>query len=160
MSIPIVIDPAAMAVMRAHAEEGFPDESWGILFETPDGQVVRRMTNIQNRLHAEDPVAHPRDARTAYAPEPQELMEANRDGDQPGWQIAIFYHSHPGHGAYFSDTDKSRALWGGSVEMGPAYPGAVYVVLSVYGRVVGDVKAFAWDDDKADFLEVPIAPAA
>lgn len=153
----IAIEHAAMDAMRAHAEEGYPDESWGIVFDTPDGQLVRPMTNVQNRLHAADPARHPRDARTAYAPDPEELMAANRDGDRPGWRIAVFYHSHPEHGAYFSDTDKTRALWDGSPEMGPAYPGVVYVVLAVSGRAVGDVKAFAWDEEAADFPEIPIA---
>jgi proteasome lid subunit RPN8/RPN11 len=150
----IGISAAAMGAMRAHAEEGYPDESWGILFESPDGEIARRMTNVQNALHAEDPERHPRDARTAYAPDPQELMEANRDGDRPGWRIAVFYHSHPEHDAYFSDTDKTRALWGGDVAMGPAYPGACYVVLSVRARATCDVKAFAWDEAAADFREI------
>lgn len=150
----ITIERQAMEMMRAHAREGYPDEAWGIVFESPDGHVTRRMSNVQNALHAADPEQHPRDARTAYAPDPRELMDANRDGDRPGWRIAVFYHSHPEHDAYFSATDKTRALWGGSVDMGPAYPGAIYIVLSVYERTVGDVKAFAWDDAAADFLQI------
>ena len=153
-AITIAIEGQAMERMRAHTQEGYPDEAWGILFESPDGQVVRTMTNVQNALHAEDPEQYPRDAKIAYAAEPQELMKANRDGDRPGWRIAVFYHSHPEHEAYFSATDKSRALWGGSVEMGPAYPGAIYMVFSVYAQKAGDVKAFAWDDDASDFLEI------
>ena len=153
-AITIAIERQAMERMRAHTREGYPDEAWGILFESPKGQVVRPMTNVQDALHAENPGQHPRDAKTAYAAEPQELMQANRDGERPGWRIAVFYHSHPEDAAYFSATDKSRALWGGSVEMGPAYPGAVYMVFSVDAQAVRDVKAFAWDDDASDFLEI------
>ena len=31
--------------------------------------------------------------------------------DEPGWRIALFYHSHPQHDAYFSPTDKAQALY-------------------------------------------------
>jgi len=154
MGEPIAIERQALESMRAHVREEYPDEAWGILFESPEGQVVRSMTNVQNALHEEDPEQHPRDAKTAYAPDPQELMQASRDGDRPGWRMAVFYHSHPEHDAYFSATDTKRALWGGSVEMGPAYPGVIYVVFSVDAHTVGDVKAFAWDDDASEFLEV------
>lgn len=149
-----------MAVMRAHAEEAFPEECCGALFATPDGQVVRRMANIQNALHAADPATHPRDARTAYQMDPRELFEVNRDGDRPGWRIVLFYHSHPSHGAYFSPTDKARALWGdpeGDAE--PSYPGVAYVVVSVYERAVRDVKAYAWDEAARDFAEIAVQVA-
>jgi proteasome lid subunit RPN8/RPN11 len=101
------------------------------------------MANIQNRLHAEDPVANPRDARTAYQMEPRELFEVNRDGDRSGWSIVLFYHSHPSHGAYFSDTDRARALWGDPADgTEPAYPGVAYMVVSVYDREVRDVQVY------------------
>ncbi len=157
----VEIAAAAMAAMRAHAEEGHPEEICGVLFATPDGQLVRRMTNIQNRLHAEDPVLHPRDARTAYLMDSRELFEATRDGERPGWRIALFYHSHPEHDAYFSDTDTARALWGEpGADAEPAYPGVAYVVLSVFDRRVRDVKAFAWSQESREFVEVPLAVGA
>ena len=118
------------------------------------------MQNVQNALHAADPAANPRDARTAYQFDAAELLEVTRQGDASGWRIVLFYHSHPQHGAYFSDTDKSRALFGGEVELGPAFPGVAYLVISVYDRVVRDRKTFAWDEAAEDFVETPFgAPA-
>lgn len=157
----LTIDEQATAAMRAHAEETFPEECCGALFATPDGQVARRMSNIQNRLHAEDPAAHPRDARTAYQMDPRELFEVNRDGDRPGWRIVVFYHSHPSHDAYFSPTDKARALWGDpESDPEPAYPGVAYVVISVYERAVRALKAYAWDERARDFHEIPLVTAS
>jgi adenylyltransferase/sulfurtransferase len=157
----IEIEPGALDAMHAHAVEGFPEEVCGVLFASPGGQVVRRMTNTQNALHAADPVANPRDARTAYQFDAAELLDATRQGDDPGWRIVLFYHSHPQHGAYFSDTDKARALFGGEVELGPAFPGVAYLVISVYDREVRDRKIFAWDDAKEAFLEAAFeTPAA
>jgi proteasome lid subunit RPN8/RPN11 len=151
------IEAGVMGAMRAHAEEGFPDEVCGAVLATPEGQVVRRMTNIQNRLHAADPGAHPRDATIAYEPDPRELFELHRETRRDGWAILAFYHSHPKHGAYFSETDRARALSqfpGEPPE--PLYPGVAWVVLSVYDRAVRDAKAFAWDAGAADFVEVAI----
>lgn len=156
----IEIETTALDAMHAHAEEGFPEEVCGVLFASPHGQVVRRMANVQNALHAADPVANSRDARTAYQFDGGELLAVTRQGDEPGWRIVLFYHSHPQHGAYFSDTDKSRALFGGEVELGPAFPGVAYLVISVYDRVVRDRKTFAWDEAAEEFVETPFgAPA-
>ena len=156
----IEIETSALDAMHAHAVEGFPEEVCGVLFAAPEGQVVRRMTNVQNALHAADPVANPRDARTAYQFDGAELLDVTRQGDEPGWRIVLFYHSHPQHGAYFSDTDKSRALFGGEVELGPAFPGVAYLVISVYDRVVRDRKTFAWDEAAEDFVETPFGTPA
>jgi proteasome lid subunit RPN8/RPN11 len=153
----IEIERAALDAMHAHAVAGFPEETCGVLFASPAGQRVRRMTNVQNALHAADPVGNPRDARTAYQFDAGELLEVTRQGDAPGWRIVLFYHSHPQHDAYFSATDKSRALFGGEVELGPAFPGVAYLVISVYDGVVRDRKAFAWDEDAQDFLATPFA---
>lgn len=156
MTTTLAIERAALAAMRAHAEEAFPEECCGVLFATPEGQLVRRMTNVQNRLHAADPERHPRDARTAYQMDTRELFEVNREGDQPGWRIALFYHSHPNHEAYFSATDKARALWADAEEqVEPSYPGVAWLVLSVYERAIRDVKAYAWDEEARDFREIP-----
>ena len=154
----IQIEPSALDAMHDHAVEGFPEEVCGVLFASPNGQVVRRMANVQNALHAADPIANPRDARTAYQFDGAELLDVTRQGEASGWGIVLFYHSHPQHGAYFSETDKRNALFGGEVDLGPAFPGVAYLVISVYDRVVRDRKTFAWDEAKEDFLEAPFTP--
>jgi proteasome lid subunit RPN8/RPN11 len=155
----IEIETTALDAMHAHAAEGFPEEVCGVLFASPTGQVVRRMTNVQNALHAADPATNPRDARTAYQFDGAELLDVTRQGDEAGWRIVLFYHSHPQHDAYFSDTDKVRALFGGEVDLGPAFPGVAYLVISVCDRVVRDRKTFAWDEAAQDFVETPFRAA-
>ncbi len=156
----LTIEPAALAEMRAHAEAAYPEECCGVVFATPAGQSVRRMTNDQNRLHAVDPVANPRDARTAYSFDSRELLEVNLQGDRPGCTILVFYHSHPDHGeaAYFSPTDKQQGLTQWEPQE-PTYPGAVYIVFAVCAGTVTDAKAFAWDETASDFVETPIVRA-
>jgi proteasome lid subunit RPN8/RPN11 len=142
---------AAVEEMLAHARATHPDECCGAVLSQAGRDVVRRFTNIQGRLHREDPAANPRDAATAYTPEPAELFAAIRDGDEPGNALKAFYHSHAIRGSYFSGEDRARAMFGED----PAYPDVTYVVVSD-ARTPGEVRGFRWDEDARDFVEVAI----
>lgn len=134
----------------------WPEECCGAVLARNDREWVHAITNIQNRLHAENPAEHPRDARTAYFMEPRELLAVLREADDQKRPIRVFYHSHPEHDAYFSAEDKARAMaWDE-----PAYPETVYLVVSVYGREVKDRRAYAWNEAKRDFIEVPLVVAS
>jgi len=122
-----------------------------------DPSVVQRIfDHIDNRSTDRgesswrEPVEH-------YRSEPRhrrELDQVNRDADRPGWTLVAIYHSHPNHGAYFSPTDKARALVPWESEPEPLYPGVAYVVLSVYDGALRDAKAYAWDGAARDFVEI------
>ncbi|HEY3190013.1 MAG TPA: M67 family metallopeptidase [Solirubrobacteraceae bacterium] len=148
---PLRIARAALEEMLAHARATHPDECCGAVLSQGGRDVVRRFTNVQGRLHREDPVTHPRDATTAYAPEPAELFAAVRDGDAPGNVLKAFYHSHTVRGAYFSGEDRARAMFGED----PAYPEVTYVVVSD-ARSPGEVRGFRWDEGARDFVEVAV----
>ena len=109
--------------------------------------------NIQNELHAKDPVRHPRDARTAYYIDPKDLLAIGRR-EAEGYRVATIYHSHIDTGAYFSDTDKRNALVDGE----PAYPDAVYVVVSVLRGPVADAAAFGGTSAARDFVATELVP--
>jgi proteasome lid subunit RPN8/RPN11 len=148
---PLKIDRAALDAMHAHGREAHPDECCGAIVERNGADVVHRFTNIQNRLHAENPLETPRDAKTAYTPEPKELFAVIRDGEQPGACLKVFYHSHAVRGSYFSGEDRARAMFGDD----PAYPDVTYVVVSD-ARERGEARAFKWDEASHDFAEQPI----
>lgn len=138
--------------MIERAEAEYPDETCGFLFRTGSELEVVPMENIQNRLHAEDPVTYPRDARTAYYFDPGEMQRILTEKERAGAELCGIYHSHPDHDAYFSETDSAAAAPFGE----PSYPGVVYLVYSVReGRAV-DVKAFDWDETSGAYVEVPI----
>jgi [CysO sulfur-carrier protein]-S-L-cysteine hydrolase len=148
---PLKIDRAALDAMHAHGRDAHPDECCGAIVERNGADVVHRFTNIQNRLHAENPLETPRDAKTAYTPEPKELFAVIRDGEQPGACLKVFYHSHAVRGSYFSGEDRARAMFGDD----PAYPDVTYVVVSD-ARERGEARAFKWDEASHDFVEQPI----
>jgi proteasome lid subunit RPN8/RPN11 len=153
----IEIEGRVLQEMHEHAVAGFPEEVCGVVFASPTGQVVRRLKNVQNELHAQDPEQNPRTATTAYCMDSRELFEVEKQAREPGWSVAIFYHSHPQHDAYFSPTDKGQASYTDPIDgsRGPTYPGTSWVVVSVYDRVVRDTQAYAWDDSAQDFLVAP-----
>jgi proteasome lid subunit RPN8/RPN11 len=146
----MILTAEELARVRAQAEAEYPSECCGVLLTrdmpAPD-RLLMPCRNIQDELHAKDPVRHPRDSRTAYFIDPADLLTiGRREGE--GYRVATIYHSHVDTGAYFSATDRQNAL----IEGEPAYPDAIYVVLSVIERRVADAAAFVWDASARDFV--------
>jgi proteasome lid subunit RPN8/RPN11 len=135
-----------------HAEESFPDECCGVVLADGASERVRRLENIQNKLHALDPETYPRTAVIAYAMDPKELELVIDSAARDGARLKAFYHSHPDHEAYFSDEDKAFASPFGE----PTFPNTAQIVVSIYRREVKRLAAFAWSDERNDFVEVAI----
>jgi proteasome lid subunit RPN8/RPN11 len=147
----LTLERVALDAIFAHARATHPEECCGAVLEVHGRDAVRRFTNVQGRLHREDPAGNPRDAETAYTPEPKELFAALRDGEAPGARLKVFYHSHTRVGAYFSGEDRARAMFGDE----PSYPDVTYLVVSD-SRTPGEARAFRWDEEARDFVEVPV----
>jgi proteasome lid subunit RPN8/RPN11 len=149
---PLTLERPALEAILAHARAEHPDECCGAVLEVGGRDDVRRFTNIQGRLHREDPAENPRGAETAYTPDPKELFAALQAGEAPGARLKVFYHSHTRVGAYFSGEDRARAMFGDE----PSYPDVAYLVISD-SRTPGEARAFRWDEPARDFVEVPVA---
>ena len=135
-----------------HAVDDYPDECCGIVIAPPDkeeGSLVYHCTNIQNKMHEQDPVSYPRMARTAYLMDPQEQYKIISEADKKGMVLKVFYHSHIDCEAYFSETDQREALFDDE----PTYPETAYLVVSVIDRQVRGVHYYLWDDKKKEFGE-------
>jgi len=135
-----------------HAGDAFPEECCGIILYNGKTDQVRRCQNIQNRLHALDPQSYPRNATIAYAMDLKELESIIREAENAGAKIKAFYHSHPGHEAYFSLEDRAFATPFGE----PTYPESAQIVISIYNRVVKRISAYAWSQEKKGFVEIPV----
>jgi adenylyltransferase/sulfurtransferase len=87
--------------------------------------------------------------------DPQQLYAVLREAEQDRTPIRLFYHSHPEHGAYFSQEDQDRALaWDE-----PVYPGASYLVVSVMAGCVAGRLAVTWDAERREFVPAELAVA-
>ena len=139
-----------MAEAFEHAVSEYPHEACGILLGKPDTEeddALFKCTNIQNKMHEMYPETFTRDARTAYYIDPKELLQIFKKAEAEGLAVKMFYHSHPDHGAYFSDEDEKMALFDGE----PVYPDARYMVISVYNKVVKDKAVFEWNSETKTF---------
>jgi proteasome lid subunit RPN8/RPN11 len=138
--------------IRQHAQDEFPDECCGVLLSNGIIDRVQRLRNIQNELHSRDPKTHPRTAAIAYNMDVQVLDALLLEASKIGFALKAIYHSHPNHDAYFSAEDRDAATPFGE----PTYPDVVQIVASIYDRVVKNIVAFSWSDDRQDFVKTPI----
>jgi proteasome lid subunit RPN8/RPN11 len=146
----MVLTPEELGRVRAQAEAEYPSECCGVVLArsaAASDRLLMRCRNIQDELHVKDPARHPRDSRTAYFIDPQDLLAIGRLEAQ-GYRVATIYHSHVDTGAYFSATDRQNALINGE----PSYPDAVYVVVSVVEGRAADAAAFVWEASERDFV--------
>lgn len=148
----LALSEAAWEEISRHAVEAYPDECCGIILSDGKADSVRRCTNIQDKLHALDPDTYPRSARIAYTMDPKEVDAIVSEACRAGAKIKAFYHSHPDHEAYFSEEDRTLAVPFGE----PSYPESGQIVISVYDRLVKRIAAYAWSQDKKDFVEIPL----
>jgi len=153
----VILTREELAAIQSQAEAEYPRECCGVILvrdgPLPDRRLVR-CRNVQDELHAKDPVTHPPDARTAYSIAPEDLLAIGRT-EEKGYAVRVIYHSHIDCGAYFSETDRRNALLGDH----PAYPEATYVVAAVNQGRMEEVRAFRWDAPAATFVPVPLEVA-
>jgi len=142
----MLITPEELAALKRQAVAEYPNECCGVILVRGTERKHMPCRNVQDQMHARDPVSFPRTARNAYYMDPLDALRLNRLVDE-GFTFAVIYHSHPNAGAYFSETDRGQALIKGE----PAYPGAVYVVLSVVGREVRALAAYRWNAERRVF---------
>jgi proteasome lid subunit RPN8/RPN11 len=148
----VIVTAAELAEIQAHAEADYPRESCGVVLTRGTGErLLVRCRNVQDLLHESDPVANPRDARTAYYIDPKDLLRIGRH-EAEGYRVAVIYHSHCDAGAYFSETDKRNAVLGSE----PAYPETIYLVTSVGSGRAAATAAFRWHAERRDFLPVAL----
>jgi [CysO sulfur-carrier protein]-S-L-cysteine hydrolase len=149
---PLALSNEASKDICKHAEETFPEECCGIILTDGTTDYVQRLKNIQNQLHALDPQTYPRTAAIAYAMDPKELERVIDNAALNGARLKAFYHSHPDHGAYFSEEDKAFASPFGE----PTFSETAQIVISIYHREIKDIRAYTWSEEQKDFTEVPL----
>jgi glutamate-1-semialdehyde 2,1-aminomutase len=141
--------PAEVAAVKQQAAAEYPNECCGVILTRGTERRLLACRNVQDQMHARDPITFPRTARNAYYMDPIDALKLNRLVDE-GFEFSVIYHSHPNAGAYFSETDRAQALIRGE----PAYPGAAYVVVSVIGREVKSLAAFRFNHASGAFERV------
>lgn len=145
------IPQAVLEALYAHAREGYPEEVCGLISHQGEGDgahdwEVRRCENRQNALHATDPAAFPRDARTAYNLGPRDLLWLDRTLSTVK-PVRLIYHSHIDVGAYFSAEDERAAAPAGEL----LYP-VDYLVIDAQRDGVRGARRFRFREGR--FVEI------
>lgn len=148
------VEESAWKEIEEQAAEAPADECCGLLTVDADGgPTVHACENIQNKLHEQDPETHPRTAKIAYRMDDLQVAKILKETEDAGGRLAAIYHSHIDCDAYFSEEDQNAAQFFGE----PAYPGVVYLVVSVIEGKVENRKAFYWNDETSQFEEIPLS---
>jgi proteasome lid subunit RPN8/RPN11 len=116
--------------MVAHAQADLPNECCGIVLGK-DGAATRL-------IRARNAEASP----FRYSIDPRDLLKAEQEADDNGWEVLVIYHSHVASDAYPSPTDVRLAQWPGSDPPEDLYPNAYYVLVSLKDRDNPVVRAY------------------
>ena len=114
--------------MIEHAQEDDPNECCGIL--SGDDETIKKLYRITNST--------PSPFR--YQMDPQDFLNAMQDGDNNGWDMLAFYHSHTHSPAYPSKTDVRMALESWMLDV-------YYVLVSLENKDEPQIRAFHIDEE-------------
>ena len=140
--------------IEAIAIAAYPREACGVFIGTPEYPLdqFQECRNEMDERHARDPVTYPRTSKNGFVIHGRDLLTAHRLAYRTGRLLTGFFHSHPDADAYFSDEDARQALF----ENAPLYPDVIHVVTGTEGRQIRATKAFAWERESRQFVELKI----
>lgn len=133
------VPSAVLLEICGHALDAAPEECCGLVLGNDEERFLRavRITNVMTKMHVEDPIAFPKDARHAYYMAELEYLRALEEAEGRGEGVTAVYHSHFGQGCYLSPDDVAFAAH----PLFP-FPGAAQIVVSVLGDRVQEVGLF------------------
>ncbi|MGB0679805.1 MAG: Mov34/MPN/PAD-1 family protein [Polyangiales bacterium] len=155
----VVLTPAVLAEVEAHARECYPSECCGFLVgaaaEPAVVDEVQRERNEADRYHALDPERFPRDSRTYFKMNELRATRAFTEGERDGRPVKVIYHSHCDAGAYFSEEDAATFAQEG-VLMWPC----AFLVVSVAQGEVRERRLWVHVPGSNDFREAKLEVAS
>ena len=145
---PVEIPPRILNEICNHARETAPEECCGLLIgdEVERFREILRCRNEMTRCHQQDPESFPRDGRTAYYMNPQDLRKAEEEAGHAGRRITAVYHSHIGARAYLSPVDLEEL----ERDLFP-FPNADQIVVGVFEGRVGEIGIFRKHGESVTF---------
>jgi proteasome lid subunit RPN8/RPN11 len=132
----VKITRSALEAIKAHGIDGFPYEICGLLIGRDRGLIteVRRLTNVEKN-----------EPKVKYSVDSAEDMRVRKELRGTDLDVFGYYHSHPNHPAYASETDALRS-----------WETYVYIIVSVHDREPGEAKAFVAEKDHGPLNQVDL----
>jgi proteasome lid subunit RPN8/RPN11 len=126
----------ALAAIRRHAADAYPNECCGALIGPPDGEIVEAFA-LPNTTE-EGP-------RRRFLVRPGDYRSAEARAAASGAELRGFYHSHPDHPARPSQYDLDHA-----------WPNLSYLIVSVRQGQPGEIRCWRLQPDRTGFVEEKI----
>jgi proteasome lid subunit RPN8/RPN11 len=132
----LTIAASLLERIKVHAAEAYPGECNGLIVGEYHTRVAREVFPARN-VHVEG-TSH------RYQIDPSEHLQIERQARACGWSVIAVYHSHPDNAASPSRYDQDHA-----------WPGYVYVIVSVRNGTADQLQAWTLREDGTGFDETP-----
>ena len=137
--MPLKIGAGDVDLIHEHATEAYPEECAGALVGIDSGgvRVVVDVWRAEN--------THEEERSRRFLIEPLAVKKFEEQAEEKDMGLLGFYHSHPDHPAEPSEYDREHA-----------WPGYSYVIASVSGENVEDMRSWTLKGDRSGYDEEPI----
>ena len=137
--MPLKIGAGDVDLIHEHATEAYPEECAGALVGIDSGgvRVVVEVWRAEN--------THEEERSRRFLIEPLAVKKFEEQAEEKDMGLLGFYHSHPDHPAEPSEYDREHA-----------WPGYSYVIASVSGENVEDMRSWTLRGDRSGYDEEPI----
>jgi proteasome lid subunit RPN8/RPN11 len=137
--LPLKIGAGDVDLIHEHATEAYPEECAGALVGIDSGgiRVVVDVWRAEN--------THEEERSRRFLIEPLAVKKFEEQAEEKDMGLLGFYHSHPDHPAEPSEYDREHA-----------WPGYSYVIASVSGENVQDMRSWTLKGDRSGYDEEPI----
>ena len=137
--MPLKIGSGDVDLINDHAVEAYPEECAGALVGIDNGgvRVVVDVWRAEN--------THEEERSSRFLIEPLTIKKFEEQAEERDMGLLGFYHSHPDHPAEPSEYDREHA-----------WPGYSYVIASVSGANVEEMRSWSLKDDRSGYDEETI----
>jgi proteasome lid subunit RPN8/RPN11 len=137
--LPLKIGHGDVKHIHDHAKETYPEECSGVMvgMDTGDMKVVVDIWRAEN--------THEDERSRRFLIDPKEYIAFEKRADERDMDILGVYHSHPDHPAEPSEYDRDHA-----------WPGWSYIIASVSGDEIKDMRSWLLKDDRSGYDEEKI----
>jgi proteasome lid subunit RPN8/RPN11 len=135
----LILDPDALAVIRRHAQECYPNEACGLLIGKGglDCRIAMSAQSARNR-NADKP-------QERYDLHPLDYQRIDQEARSQGLDVIGIYHSHPDRPPQPSKVDQEHA-----------WEGYSYVIVEVSEGPGGEARSFEMVDEALEEEELRI----
>lgn len=137
--MPLKIGRGDIEHIHEHAKETYPEECSGVMVGVHTGE----MKVVVDVWRAEN--THEDERSRRFLIDPREYIAFEKRADERDMDILGVYHSHPDHPAEPSEYDRDHA-----------WPGWSYIIASVSGEEIKDLRSWLLKDDRSGYTEEEI----